>query len=109
MKCYSVRFGNEISWYHQSSIRREFLVFAEDITGALLEANDEVERLKGLLVHASMPVDINAGLRILEIREYADVVGRTSVKLLNSNDSDDKDDRDTWVSKLVAKMQRKEE
>lgn len=105
MRSFSVKIGNDKSWSYNGAISREFLVFSEDIMGALMEAAEQMEALKAALLVEHCPEKDISTIRIHSLGEHAEVCGKTSVKLLSgSYVGDSMSDPDDWAKRTALKI-----
>ena len=81
MKAFAIKMGNDLAWLSNGAVNREFFVFAEDILGALVDAQEQADLVKEALLREGVPKD-RVFIRIRSIEERCEVAGRTSTRLL---------------------------
>ncbi len=103
MRSYQVNISNDKSWISTGQISRTFLVFAEDMTGALMDATEQFDFLRTALLAEGCPEDNANSIRITGISEQSEICGKTALMTL-SHSEHDKLTPQSWAQKTALKI-----
>lgn len=103
MNSYQVKISNGKSWL-STEISREFIVFAGDMTAALMEATEETDKLKAALISKGLTRDKIGELVITSIHVQSEVAGRTSSKLLDHYGDGNTIDPNGWAERAARSV-----
>lgn len=96
MKAYKVAVQNDGQWVSHGHVNTEFIVFAHDVTEAIVTASEYLSGLQEALMGSQIDVE---SLRIISIRESANVVGKIGNPI-------DEEPRDEWLRKVAAQAKK---